>query len=81
MASGAVLVHDVSLEPGDRILLYSDGVVESRDEAGEEFGLQRFTDHIIRLTAAGQSAPEVLRKSRKAQPWRRRPARRVGPRR
>lgn len=62
MASGAVLVHDVSLEPGDRILLYSDGVVESRDEAGEEFGLQRFTDHIIRSTAAGQSAPEALRK-------------------
>ncbi|MFF6953296.1 SpoIIE family protein phosphatase [Streptomyces iakyrus] len=27
-------VHDVSLEPGDRILPYSDGVVESRDEAG-----------------------------------------------
>ncbi|MFD5453018.1 PP2C family protein-serine/threonine phosphatase [Streptomyces sp. NPDC003470] len=54
-------VHDVSLEPGDRILLYSDGVVESRDEAGEEFGLERFTDYIIRSTAAGQSAPEVLR--------------------
>ncbi|MET8536901.1 PP2C family protein-serine/threonine phosphatase [Streptomyces sp. NPDC005065] len=54
-------VHDVSLEPGDRILLYSDGVVESRNEEGEEFGLERFTDYIIRSTAAGQSAPEVLR--------------------
>jgi serine phosphatase RsbU (regulator of sigma subunit) len=46
---------------GNRILLYSDGVVESRDEAGEEFGLARFTDYIIRSTPAGQSAPEVLR--------------------
>lgn len=54
-------VHDVSLEPGDRILLYSDGVVESRNEEGQEFGLERFTDYIIRSTAAGQSAPEVLR--------------------
>ncbi|MFE1884442.1 PP2C family protein-serine/threonine phosphatase [Streptomyces diastatochromogenes] len=54
-------VHEVSLEPGDRILLYSDGVVESHDEAGEEFGLERFTDYIIRSTAAGQSAPEALR--------------------
>jgi serine phosphatase RsbU (regulator of sigma subunit) len=54
-------VHEVSLEPGDRILLYSDGVVESRDEAGEEFGLEGFTDYIIRSTAAGQSAPEALR--------------------
>ena len=53
--------QQISLEPGDRILLYSDGVVESRDEAGEEFGLERFTDYIIRSTAAGQSAPEVLR--------------------
>ncbi|WP_411124595.1 PP2C family protein-serine/threonine phosphatase [Streptomyces sp. x-19] len=54
-------VHDASLESGDRILLYSDGVVESRNEKGEQFGLERFTDYIIRSTAAGQSAPEVLR--------------------
>ncbi|MFI8304663.1 PP2C family protein-serine/threonine phosphatase [Streptomyces sp. NPDC085927] len=61
LAGTARQVHDVSLKPGDRILLYSDGVVESRDDAGEEFGLERFTDYIIRSTAAGQSAPEVLR--------------------
>ncbi|MEY7974976.1 PP2C family protein-serine/threonine phosphatase [Streptomyces pilosus] len=61
LAGTARQVHDVSLEPGDRILLYSDGVVESRNEAGEEFGLERFTDYIIRSTAAGQSAPEALR--------------------
>ncbi|MGA5274721.1 PP2C family protein-serine/threonine phosphatase [Streptomyces cellulosae] len=54
-------VHEVRLEPGDRILLYSDGVVESRNEKGEQFGLERFTDYIIRSTAAGQNAPEVLR--------------------
>ncbi|MGW7661727.1 PP2C family protein-serine/threonine phosphatase [Streptomyces sp. NPDC054756] len=54
-------VHEVRLRPGDRILLYSDGVVESRNEAGEQFGLERFTDYIIRSTAAGQNAPEVLR--------------------
>ncbi|GAA1928861.1 PP2C family protein-serine/threonine phosphatase [Streptantibioticus ferralitis] len=54
-------VYDVNLEPGDRILLYSDGVVESRNEQGEEFGLERFTDYVIRSTAAGQGAPEVLR--------------------
>ncbi|NUQ99410.1 MAG: serine/threonine-protein phosphatase [Streptomyces sp.] len=54
-------VHEAGLESGDRILLYSDGVVDSRNEKGEEFGLERFTDYIIRSTAAGQSAPEVLR--------------------
>ncbi|MFH8453972.1 PP2C family protein-serine/threonine phosphatase [Streptomyces fungicidicus] len=61
LAGTARRVHDVSLEPGDRVLLYTDGVVESRDEAGEEFGLERFTEYIIRSTGAGQSAPEVLR--------------------
>ncbi|MFC9955850.1 PP2C family protein-serine/threonine phosphatase [Streptomyces nigra] len=61
LAGTARQVHEVRLEPGDRILLYSDGVVESRNEAGEEFGLERFTDYIIRSTAAGQNAPEVLR--------------------
>lgn len=61
LAGGARQVHEASLEPGDRILLYTDGVVESRDEAGEQFGLERFTDYIIRSTAAGQNAPEVLR--------------------
>ena len=54
-------VHETNLEPGDRILLYTDGVVESRNEGGEEFGLNRFTDYIIRSTAAGQTAQEALR--------------------
>ncbi len=61
LAEGGRTIHDTALEPGDRILLYTDGVVESRDEEGEQFGLDRFADYIIRSTAAGQSAPEVLR--------------------
>ncbi|MBL1119181.1 serine/threonine-protein phosphatase [Streptomyces sp. 110] len=54
-------IYETTLEPGDRVLLYTDGVVESRDEGGEQFGLERFADHIIRSTAAGQNAPEMLR--------------------
>ncbi|MFD8870823.1 PP2C family protein-serine/threonine phosphatase [Streptomyces sp. NPDC059590] len=54
-------VHETALEPGDQILLYTDGIVEARDEAGEQFGLERFADYIIRSTAAGQNASEVLR--------------------
>ncbi|GAA1044684.1 MULTISPECIES: SpoIIE family protein phosphatase [Streptomyces] len=38
LADGARAVHQTALEPGHRILLYTDGVVESRDEGGEEFG-------------------------------------------
>jgi serine phosphatase RsbU (regulator of sigma subunit) len=54
-------VHEATLEPGDRMLLYTDGVVDAPGPDGEPFGLARFTDFIIRTTAAGQPAPEALR--------------------
>ncbi|MEV7422363.1 PP2C family protein-serine/threonine phosphatase [Streptomyces sp. NPDC091212] len=54
--------YEVVLEPGDRVLLYTDGVTESRIEGGTEFGLRRFTDSIIRGAAAGELAPEALRR-------------------
>ncbi|MFD8993419.1 PP2C family protein-serine/threonine phosphatase [Streptomyces abikoensis] len=54
-------VHETTLEPGDCVLLYTDGVVEARDDDGAEFGLARFTDFIIRSSAAGQLPAEVLR--------------------
>ncbi|WP_372462703.1 PP2C family protein-serine/threonine phosphatase [Streptomyces solaniscabiei] len=50
------------LEPGDRILLYTDGVTETRDRHEREFGLQRFTDFIIRHHADGLPVPETLRR-------------------
>lgn len=54
-------VHETILEPHDRVLLYTDGVVEARDAEGTEFGLDQFTDFIIRFSAAGQRPAEVLR--------------------
>ncbi|WP_241833312.1 PP2C family protein-serine/threonine phosphatase [Streptomyces caatingaensis] len=54
-------VRETVLRPGDRVLLYTDGVTEARSEGGEEFGLDRFTDFIIRSTASGQHPAEVLR--------------------
>ncbi|MGK5543858.1 PP2C family protein-serine/threonine phosphatase [Streptomyces sp. URMC 127] len=54
-------VQETTLEPGDRVLLYTDGVTEARSEGGSEFGLDRFTDFIIRSTASGQRPAEVLR--------------------
>ncbi|MCF1508667.1 PP2C family protein-serine/threonine phosphatase [Streptomyces glomeratus] len=61
LAPAARHVHETTLEPGDCILLYTDGVVEARDTGGAEFGLDRFTDFIIRSSAAGQAPAEVLR--------------------
>nr|WP_229820049.1 PP2C family protein-serine/threonine phosphatase [Streptomyces abikoensis] len=61
LAPAARHVHETTLEPGDCVLLYTDGVVEARDDDGAEFGLARFTDFIIRSSAAGQLPAEVLR--------------------
>lgn len=62
LADRARQTHEIALEPGDRVLMYTDGVTEARTREGEEFGLQRFADSIIRATAAGELAPEVLRR-------------------
>ncbi|MEV4225178.1 PP2C family protein-serine/threonine phosphatase [Nonomuraea sp. NPDC049725] len=50
------------LQRGDRLLLYTDGIIEAQNPAGEEFGLERFVDFIVRHEAGGLSAPETLRR-------------------
>ncbi|MFI6889246.1 PP2C family protein-serine/threonine phosphatase [Streptosporangium canum] len=50
------------LEPGDRVLFYSDGIIEARNAQGQEFGLARFADFIIRRAADGLPVPETLRR-------------------
>jgi hypothetical protein len=51
-----------SLEPGDRVLLYTDGVVEARSPEGDFFGLDRLVDLLTRNVAAGLPAPETMRR-------------------
>ncbi|MBU6534752.1 PP2C family protein-serine/threonine phosphatase [Streptomyces sp. NPDC057245] len=54
--------HEIALEPGDRVLLYTDGVVEARTREAKLLGLERFADYVIRATAGGELAPESLRR-------------------
>jgi phosphoserine phosphatase RsbU/P len=51
-----------ALEPGDRLVLFSDGVTEARGTAGEPFGERRLVDLVQRQAAARLPAPETLRR-------------------
>ena len=55
-------VYVEQLEPGDRVLLYTDGVTEARAADGTSFGEQWLADFIIRYSDAGTPAPETLRR-------------------
>lgn len=57
-----VTVCQEQLEPGDRILMYTDGMVEVRDPQGHEFGVDRFVDFIVRQEADRMPVPETLRR-------------------
>ncbi|MEV6597871.1 PP2C family protein-serine/threonine phosphatase [Actinoplanes sp. NPDC051346] len=52
---------EVTLRPGDRLVLYTDGVTEARDAAGEQFGQNRLADTVERH-AVGLPVPETLRR-------------------
>jgi serine phosphatase RsbU (regulator of sigma subunit) len=54
------------LEPGDMLLLYTDGLTEARRPDGELFTVERLGEFIERQAANGLPAPETLRGLREA---------------
>ena len=57
----AAVGHE-QLEPGDRVLVYSDGIPEARDAEGEFFGEELLVTLVERAERDRQSAPETLRR-------------------
>jgi hypothetical protein len=60
--SAAPSLGTEALEPGDCVLLYTDGVTEARSPDGEFFGDDRLVDLVVRHLAAGLPAPETMRR-------------------
>lgn len=50
------------LQPGDRVLFYTDGVTESQSSGGETFGMDRLADLLVRGAADGTSPAESVRR-------------------
>lgn len=51
-----------TLEPGDSLLLYTDGVVDARTSDGDRFGLDRLTDLTGQIASDQLPAEEVVRR-------------------
>jgi hypothetical protein len=56
------VVGEERLQPGDWLVLHSDGITEARDAAGEFFGEARLADFLEREAAAGYPPPETVRR-------------------
>lgn len=59
-------VGTFQLEPDDRVVLYTDGVVEARRPNGDDFGLDRLADFLVRAVAAKEPPAETMRRLSKA---------------
>jgi hypothetical protein len=66
LAERQPVVGGESLEPGDMVLFYTDGLTESRRRDGRLFTAVRLAEFIERQAGSGEAAPDTLRRLREA---------------
>ncbi len=59
-------IAEEHLQPGDILVLYTDGVTEARYASGSQLGVEGLTEFLRRESAAQQPPPETLRRLRRA---------------
>ena len=62
VVAGDVVVAQEMLQPGDWLVLHTDGITEARDSAGRFFGDARLVDFLEREAASGHPPPETVRR-------------------
>jgi sigma-B regulation protein RsbU (phosphoserine phosphatase) len=62
MLRRAPQVIEQQLQPGDTLVLYTDGITEARDASGALFGVDQLSDFMLRTLGAGIPAPETMRR-------------------
>ncbi|GAA1615465.1 PP2C family protein-serine/threonine phosphatase [Actinoplanes couchii] len=55
-------VAETQLEPGDTLILYTDGITEARDTAGTQFGPDRLSEFILDALLQGNAPAETMRR-------------------
>jgi hypothetical protein len=56
------VVVEEALEPGDHVLLYTDGIIEARSGDGQRFGIDRLVDFTVKAIADRLPLPETTRR-------------------
>lgn len=59
-------IGEETLQPGDWLVLYTDGITEARDSTGAFFGEARLVDFLEREAGAGHPPPETVRRLTRA---------------
>jgi phosphoserine phosphatase RsbU/P len=62
LAGSVMEVATTQLQPGDRVLFHTDGVIESQSPEGDLFGVERLADLLVRGCADGTPPAESVRR-------------------